>query len=84
MTKEKCVTTRNVHLPYFCGGQSAPPALPLVTPLVIIPKKKCFSNKFGSERPFIFCDTMLKGYDYGSFTYFNIVKNKLLNKIETK
>ena len=26
----------------------------------------------------------LKGYDYGSFTYFNIVKNKLLNKIEKK
>ena len=25
---------------------------------------------------------MLKGYDYGSFTYFNIVKYKLLNKIE--
>ena len=24
----------------------------------------------------------LKGYDYGSFTYFNIVKYKLLNKIE--
>ena len=27
---------------------------------------------------------LLKGYDYGSFTYFNIVKNKLLNKIEKK
>ena len=25
---------------------------------------------------------VLKGYDYGSFTYFNIVKYKLLNKIE--
>ena len=28
--------------------------------------------------------SLLKGYDYGSFTYFNIVKNKLLNKIEKK
>ena len=27
-------------------------------------------------------DILLKGYDYGSFTYFNIVKYKLLNKIE--
>lgn len=28
------------------------------------------------------CDVPLKGYDYGSFTYFSIVKYKLLNKIE--
>ena len=27
---------------------------------------------------------MLKGYDYGSLSYFIIVKNKLVNKIEKK
>ena len=28
--------------------------------------------------------TFLKGYDYGSLSYFIIVKNKLVNKIEKK
>ena len=27
---------------------------------------------------------VLKGYDYGSLSYFIIVKNKLVNKIEKK
>ena len=32
--------------------------------------------------PVIVVIIMLKGYDYGSLSYFVIVKNKLVNKIE--
>ena len=38
----------------------------------------------GGTTPNWVIDTSLKGYDYGSLSYFIIVKNKLVNKIEEK